>query len=292
MLVWAGSQHRLHLPFLQYLHRFSPPRPARPPPSVVHAALSAAVLAALPWIGQGPIDLPLYERPRVFFDGVASPTRAAAAVFVPPSFAFWCPLPPGTDQQQSEIDAAALAVACAAALRGQRPVIVGDSTSALFSLCRMSCPSRLLQRGNALRRIALTVLASELTYSLAWVPGSGPARNPADPVSRIEAPGPTLLQCGDPALCEALALSQVCDPTALFHLRPLPPLRAGVSRAAAVAGAAAATRSQPAPRIPDIAHPAPAESRPTHERALTLHSRARKGHSSPPLPHCSCRVER
>eukprot|EP00660_Eupelagonema_oceanica_P014620 gene14620-biopygen44127 len=205
-LVWAGSQHRLHLPFLQSVHRFLPPRPARPPPSVVDAALSAAVLAALPWTGQGPVDLPLHGRPHVFFDGVASPTRATAAIFVPPSFAFVSPLPPGTDQQQSEIDAAALAISCAAVLPDKRPVLVGDSSSALFALRRLSCPSRLLRRGDALRSIALTILASGLTYSLAWVPGSGSARNPADPVSRIEAPGPTRLQCGDPALCEARAL--------------------------------------------------------------------------------------
>ncbi len=217
-LVWAGCQHRLQLPFLQHVHRFRPPRPARPPPSVVDAAVAAAVVSAIPWSGQDVVELPIDGRPRVFFDGVASPSFATAAVFAPPDFAEVLPLPCGTDQQQAEMEAATLAIECAAHLGLSYPVLIGDSASALGSVRRMTCPAGLTRRGDALRRAALSVLRSSVAFSLAWVPGNGPRRNPADPISRVRADAPCRIQRGHPAHAEALRLAASCDPVPIARL--------------------------------------------------------------------------
>eukprot|EP00662_Eupelagonemidae_sp_cell21_P052913 gene52914-biopygen63963 len=226
-LVWAGSQHSLHLPFLQHVHRFRPRRPMRPPRSVVDSALKATVIAALPWTGQGFVDLPLEGRPRVFFDGVASPTRASAAVLVPPDFAVVAPLPQATDQQQAELDAAHLALTCAAHLGLQRPVVIGDSTSALGSLRRMSCPARLLHRGDTLRCMALCVIAAEMSFTSCVAtadPGHtnnkgcacGLASHTADPAPPPH-PGPASLSTDPAPLPSAGLASPPADPAPHHH---------------------------------------------------------------------------
>eukprot|EP00664_Eupelagonemidae_sp_cell27_P007995 gene7995-1544_t len=79
VLAWATCQHRFALPFLSAVHRWFPRFPRTPPPPVADAALLAALLSAVPWRGEGLLDLPLAGRPIMYSDGVASRDRAAAA---------------------------------------------------------------------------------------------------------------------------------------------------------------------------------------------------------------------
>ncbi len=213
-LAWAGMQHRFALPFLAPLHRWGSVFP-RPVHDVVLASgLLAAVLAALPWIGQGWIDLPLRGRPVVFFDGVARPSGAVAAAFFPP-FANWrIALPVGTDQQAAELWGGLLAVRLAVALGLDRPVIAGDSSSALGAMRKMSCPAGVPGRAELLQHLAITLLRGELTASLAYCPGP---QNPADPPSR--AAGGCFLPATCEAIREARARASTCHviPSSVFR---------------------------------------------------------------------------
>ncbi len=126
-LTWASIHSRFAFPFLGPLHRWHPLRAAPPQDAVVAAGVLAAVLAAIPWAGEGHVALPLRlpcGRPVVFFDGVASDSWAGAAAFtsaggVPRAVVE--PLPVGTDQQHAELCGAVLALRLAAALRLHPP---------------------------------------------------------------------------------------------------------------------------------------------------------------------------
>eukprot|EP00665_Eupelagonemidae_sp_cell47_P011585 gene11585-220_t len=181
-LAWAGAQHRLALPFLGPLHRWNPDSARLEFDGAMAAGLFAAVVAVVPWRGQGWCDLALDGgRPVVYFDGVARPGGAVGAAFFPPSTAWRFELPAGTDQQQIELAAGVAAVELAAALRLRRPVIAGDSASALGAMRRLTCGAWLPGRAALLQRLSIAFLRSGVTASLAWVPG---ADNPADPPSR------------------------------------------------------------------------------------------------------------
>eukprot|EP00662_Eupelagonemidae_sp_cell21_P057319 gene57319-biopygen58108 len=205
-LTWLGIQHRCHLPFLGPAHRFRPPRrgrgvlPARSALSVV----AAAAIGTLPWVGQGPFTSPAH-RPTmtVYFDGVCIPSRGAfAAAFVPPGLAVLTPVE-HADQQHAELVALLLALHLAASKGSTQCTLIGDSTSALHSSLKMSCPSNIPHRSVALRQLSHIVLSAQIGYSVQYIPGK---YNPADPISRAippaSAPVPWVLPSDHPAVRE------------------------------------------------------------------------------------------
>eukprot|EP00661_Eupelagonemidae_sp_cell13_P011096 gene11096-biopygen16834 len=208
-LTWAGLQHRLHLPFLSTVHSWTPRHRRLPPPSVREAALRASLLAALPWTGQGFLPTALAGTPHVFVDGTKG---IAAAVFIPPATGIVLPLPPDTSQQQSEMVAAELCFECLLASELRAVVVAGDSTATLGSLRKLSTPTRFPHRARCLQRIAISVLQQGVRFSLAKVPGAGPARNPADPLARIQLPQACVLGPDHPAVQEAQSLWSKCEP--------------------------------------------------------------------------------
>jgi hypothetical protein len=177
------------------------------------AALEAAIIAAVPWTGQGFIREPLPNTPTVFFDGTKG---IAAAVFVPPATGFVLPLSPDTSQQQSEMLAGELAVHAVAASAWHAAILAGDSTATLGALRKLSTPIAFPHRAQSLRRIALSVLQHGTRFSLAKVPGAGPARNPADPLARIFVHTPSVLGADHPAVRKAQSLWAACNPTPLY----------------------------------------------------------------------------
>ncbi len=213
-LTWAGAQHRLGLPFLAPLHRWSPRFARQVPGNVLASGLLAAVLAVLPWTGQGFVDLPFAGRPVVFFDGVARSHGAVAAAFCPPAAVWRVFLPAGSDQQDAELAAGVLAVELAIALRLTRPVIAGDSSSALGAMRKLSCGASLPGRAGMLQALAVALLRSGLTASLAYCAG---VENPADAPSR--APGGCTLPWDCEAMREARARARSCSiwPSSLFR---------------------------------------------------------------------------
>jgi hypothetical protein len=213
-LAWAGAQHRLGLPFLAPLHRWNP-RVARPVDDhALAAGLLAAVLAALPWHGQGFVDLPFAGRPVVYFDGVARPRGAVAAAFCPPAAVWRLFLPAGADQQDAELAAGVLAVKLAVALGLVRPVIAGDSSSALGAMRKLSCGASLPGRAGMLQDLAIVLLRSGVTASLGYCAG---AENPADAPSR--AAGGWTLPWDCEALRQARARARSCAiwPSSFFR---------------------------------------------------------------------------
>jgi len=216
-LVWATAQHRLALPFLGSLHRWNPPHPLTPPRSLARAAITAAVVASVPWRDTG-ICSAVSPGVSIFFDGVASPSGAAAAAFLPPSVAIRIPLPLGTDQQQAELAAALLALRLALPL--PCATLVGDSTSALGGLRRLSTAAANAPRLRLLEEVAWTLLASRGRISLAWLPS---ALNPADPIVRDR--GRTVGLVTHPApLARAQLLAHLAVPSP-YRPSPGPPAR-------------------------------------------------------------------
>ncbi len=213
VLAWATCQHRLALPFMSALHRWAPLHAATPPQSVVDAANLSALIAVVPWRGEGFVELPLDSRPVVFFDGVASRSRATAAAYFAPDRAVAFPLPVGSDQQHAELAAAVLAVYFAVYLGLRLPVFAGDSTSALGALRKMSCPARCPERAALLQDVAWAMLSSGIGGSLAHVPGEC---NPADPISRaqVSPSGALLISASDLAVAARRARSCRLSPAA------------------------------------------------------------------------------
>eukprot|EP00661_Eupelagonemidae_sp_cell13_P021991 gene21991-biopygen8706 len=249
-LTWAGLQHMLHLPFLTDVHAWLPVRKRLPPPSVRSAALRSAVIASLPWTGQGFLPTPLEGAIHAFFDGTKG---LATAVFLPPATGIVLPLPRDTSQQHAEMVAAELCVETAATFRIQNVIVAGDSAATLGSLRKLSTSACYPHRAGCLQRIAVQLLQYGTCFSLAKVPGAGPARNPADPLARIQVPEACVLGISHPAVQEAQSLWRNCNPElwySSFGNPPLPPsassLRAGASSATAATYAPAAATYAPA----------------------------------------------
>ena len=72
-----------------------------------------------------------------------------------------------TEQQHSEPHGALLALRLASVFNFTLPVIVGDSTSALGALRRMSCSAAMVARQGLLQEIAWHVIESRIGYTLA-----------------------------------------------------------------------------------------------------------------------------
>ena len=71
------------------------------------------------------------------------------------------------NQQQAELVAGVLAVQLAVALGLRRPVVAGDSASALGSTRKISCGAWVPGRAEALQALAVTLLRGGLTASRA-----------------------------------------------------------------------------------------------------------------------------
>eukprot|EP00662_Eupelagonemidae_sp_cell21_P057527 gene57527-biopygen54736 len=215
------TQHRCNLPFLSDVHRFNPPRRGRQvlPARAALAAVAAAVVGTVPWVGQGPCP-DLTAGQLVFFDGVYIPSRGAfAAAFIAPHTAVLTRC--DGDQQHAELTALLLALHLAASMGLKRCVLVGDSTSALHGSMKLSCPSSLPHRAAALRHLVHIILASDIVFGLKYIPGK---YNPADPISRAipppSAPVPWVLPCDHPAVVRAAEFAATARPR---PVRPPPP---------------------------------------------------------------------
>eukprot|EP00662_Eupelagonemidae_sp_cell21_P031762 gene31762-biopygen89228 len=222
-ITWLGIQHRCHLPFLCPAHRFRPPPRGRGvlPARTALSVLASAAVGALPWVGQGPYATPAH-RPTmsVFFDGVCIPSRGAfAAAFVPPGLAVLTPVA-HADQQHAELVALLLALHVAASAGSKQCTLIGDSTSALFSSIKLSCPSNIPHRSVALRQLSHIILSAGIGYSVQYIPSKF---NPADPVSRAtppnSAPVPWVLPRDHPAVARAAELAATARPRPLRQLR-------------------------------------------------------------------------